>query len=377
MRVNGKGCPNAYFVLLPKSLGMYLCTVMSLAVTLTPSGRALVGNPIKLTIATDGIAVYTVIVDGTPAYTGSGQGAFYVFLSEIILPYLSAQLCSNENGNAVIPISGQYANVMVSVSDDDGNGPVVKSLMVYLGGISRRAFRALGGNNIFTARFMAATNFFFTARGTASLITMKEREIMPLPMIVPEALQVVCGSHSYSPSAVAGTFAALNLSRLRAYWQTTFGYLPDHFDIYGYHAKAVTIRFEASPLSKDSYLVRFLDSLGCYCLTEFRGGASQGVDMGDDVSYQKYDAVTDSYAEGRNRLEVHPVVKMSTGYQTEAELLFLQELLQSEDVTLLSFRGADRKVTATCDSFEVALASFSPGSLDFDFRFVDADITLD
>ena len=70
-------------------------------------------------------------------------------------------------------------------------------------------------------------------------------------------------------------------------------------------------------------------------------------------------------------------MKMSTGYQTEAELLFLQELLQSEDVTLLGFRGADRKVTAACDGFEVALASFSPGSLDFDFRFVDTETAVD
>jgi len=350
---------------------------MSLAVSLSPSGKALVGNPIRLSIATDGMATYTVSVGGTVVYIGSGSGDFFVVLNDIILPHLVAQLCSNDNANAVIPITGQSKSVVVSVTDDDGYGPISLSLTVYLGGISRRAFRALGNTSIFTVRFMAATNFFFTARGTASLIKMKVSEIMPLPMIVPVALQVACGSDSYTPSATEDTFAALNLARIRAYWLANFNYTPDHLDIYGYRTKACTIQFEQSPMTKDKYLVRFLDSLGCYCLVEFRGSARQGIDTGDDVTFQQYDSVTDSYTEGRNRVEARPVVTMSTGYQTEDELLFLQELLRSEDVTLLSFRGADRKVTATCDDYEVALASFAPSTLDFVFRFADSDTAID
>lgn len=358
-------------------MGIYLCLCMSLAVNLTPSGRALVGNPIKLAIATDGMATYTVTVGGEDVYTGSGFGSFYVFLSDLILPYLAAQLCSNDDQNMVIPITGQTKNVAVTVSDDDGNGPVQRSLTVYYGGISKRAFRALGSTSIFTARFLHYVNFFFTSRGTSSLIRMKESEIAPLPMIVLPGIQLKCGTDTYTSDAATYTFAALNLARARAYWLTQFGYMPDHFDVYAYGSFACTIQFDKSPMSKDRYLVRFLDSLGCYCLVEFRGSARQGMDAEEDAIFQRYDDATDSYSEGRNRVEARHVVTMSTGYQTEDELLFLQELLRSEDVTLLSFRGADRKVTATCDDFEVALASFTPGSLDFVFRFVDADTAID
>lgn len=334
------------------------------------------GNPVKLSVATDGIAAYSVEVGGEHVFTGSGSGSFFVFLGELILPYLAAQLCSNDDQNIVIPITGQTVDVAVTVSDED-DGPVQRSLTVYYGGVPKRTVRALGNRSIFTARFMNVTNFFFTSRGTSSLIRMKESEIAPLPMIVPPNLQLKCGSDTYTSDATTGIFAALNLSRLRAYWQQVHGYVPDHFDVFGYGGRCCRILFEPSPLSKDAYLVRFLDSLGCYCLVEFRGQARQGVDTGEDITFQHYDELTDSFEDGRSRIEARPVVTMSTGYQTEAELLFLQELLQSEDVTLLSFRGADRKVTAACDGYEVALASFSPGSLVFEFRFIEADIAID
>lgn len=368
--------PSCHFVLYTISAGLYLCLAMSLAVNLTPSGRALVGNPIKLSVASDGIAFYRVLVGGDNVFTGSGPGAFSVFLGELIQPYLAAQLSSNDDQNIVIPITGQMVNVVVEVWDDD-NTPVQRSLSVYWGGVSKQTVRSLGNRNIFTVRFMNVTNFFFTSRGTSSLIKMKETEIAPLPMIVPANLQLKCGEDTYTSDAAVGSFAALNLSRLRAYWQTRYGYIPGHFDVFGYGGKCCSIVFDPSPLTKDAYLVRFLDSLGCYCVVEFRGLARQGIDSGEDATFQKYDELTDSFEEARSRIEAHPVITMNTGYQTESELMFLQELLQSEDVTLLSYRGADRKVTATCDGYEVALSSFSPGSLVFDFRFVDADVAID
>lgn len=346
---------------------------MSLSATVTPSGKALVGNPIKLSVSTDGQATYAVAIGSDVVFTGSGRGNFFVFLNEVILPHIVPQLCSNDDSRMLIPLTGQSVDVTVTVNDDDGSSPVVRSITVFYGGISKQSQRLLGSTNIFTARFLAQTNFFFTSRGDSSRIAMKDTELSPLPLLVPADLQVKHGNDSLTITGTAGAFAALNIAKLMSDWFTNYGYYPDSIDIYGNGGKACTLQFDQTMVTKDRYLVRFLDSLGCYSIIEFCGTARQGIDEVDDGTYECYDDITDSYQQLRNRIETRGVVSMNTGYKTEDELLYLQELLRSEDVTLLDYQGQDRKVTATCDGYEVAIASFEPGNLLFEFHFSDVE----
>ena len=350
---------------------VHLC-VMSLSASLTPTGKALSGNPIKLSVSTDGVATYTVAIGGVTVFTGSGTGNFYVFLNDIIAPYVTPQLCSNADARVLIPISGQYADVTVTVTDD-ASGSAERTLTAYYGGVSKQTWRELGNTNIFTTRFLAQTNFFFTSRGNSEYITMRKSEVSPIPLIVPSGMQAKHGTDSLSISGTQGSFAALNVSRLLANWQSTFGYTPDFLDIYGNGGKACSLQFVSALLSKDRYLVRFVDSLGCYSYVEFCGCARQGIDEVNDGIYGLYDDSTDSYQQLRARTETRGIVSMNTGYKTEEELIYLQELLRSEDVALIGYKGSDRKVTATCDGYEVAIASFEPGNITFDFHFSDLD----
>lgn len=346
---------------------------MSLAVTLTPSGKALVGNPIRLSVSTDGLATYTVAIGDDVIFTGSGRGNFFVFINEVIKPYVVPELCLNDDSRMLIPITGQSVDVTVTVNDDDGSSPVERSLTVFYGGISKQSQRLLGSTNIFTARFLAQTNFFFTSRGDSSRIVMKETELSPLPLLIPSDLKAQHGNDSLTITGTAGSFAALNVVKLRNDWRTSFGYTPNEIDIYGHGGKACTLQFDPTMVTKDRYLVRFLDSLGCYSVVEFCGSARQGMEDVDDGTYQRYDDSSDSYQQMCTRIETRAVVTMNTGYKTEDELLYLQELLRSEDVTLLDYQGQDRKVTAACDGYEVAIAAFEPGNLSFDFHFSDAE----
>ena len=347
---------------------------MSLSASLTPSSRVLTGNPLKLTVASDTSCRYTVSVAGTQVYAGSGYGSFYVYLQDIIEPYLSPQLCHNSDSRLLIPVSSCCKSCTVSITD--GTTTKTLSFTAYPGGVSRTVLRSLGQGNIFTERFLKSTgNIFFSLRGTDSLLLVRETEIIPLLFIYPPSgtLSVRCNSETLALSGTAYAMYALNLEAIRRKFYEDHDFIGNLFEILLSGSLVISIGITQSEFTKDRYLLRFLNSLGAYDLLECTGSASRSTEYDDDTSYGEYDPTVDGYVTRRDRRRSRQSLSVSTGLMDEDRVIFLQDLLASEDVTLLGYEGRDIRVIPSIDDPKLLHNSFKPQSLTIDLKLADED----
>lgn len=347
---------------------------MSLTATLTPSSRVLIGNPLRLGIASDGTCRYTVSVDGSEVYSGSGHGTFHVFLQDIIAPYLTPQLCYNSDTRLLIPLSTCCKSCSVTVTS--GTDTRTISFTAYPGGVSRTVLRSLGSGNIFTERFLKSTgNIFFSLRGTDSLILIRETEITPLLFVYPPSgtLSIRCNGETVSLPGTAYAMYALNLEAVRRSFYEDHDFIGSFFELLLNGSLVISIGITQSSLSKDRYLLRFLNSLGAYDLLECTGSAKRGSEYDDDSSYEEYDDTVDGYVRRRDRRKSRQSLSVSTGLLDEDRLLFIEDLLASEDVTLLGYHGRDVRVIPSVEDLSVLHNAFRPQSLTISLTMADED----
>ncbi len=358
---------------------------MSLSVMISPGTLVLAGNPIKMTVASDSKVVYTISAAGTELYTGSGIGNFSVFINDVIEGFLSAQLMYNNDDRLLIPVSGNGIAVTVSLKNSDGE-TATKTLTAYMGGVSKTTLRSLGQSSIFTGKFCNYEgNFFFTTRGGSSVIGMRESEVSPLLFIYPSdgTLSARCGNLSVSLPGTAGSLYGLNIYAIRKQLFMDRGQLVNRLEIYCNESLACTLCLLPCPMVRERYYVRFLNSLGCYEIIELTASAQVKATFADEDTYNEYDDVVDDYVQRRQRQRSRKQLELESGYKSRDELLFLLDMLSSDDVTLLGYEGNDVKVHPVCDDWHLAVLPTVPDGVPITLRFADeeqrssTDLSLD
>jgi len=350
---------------------------MALIVSLTPASRLFAGNPVKLSISTSSLCKYKVYVNNVLAYTGSGIGSFYTYLQDIIAARLVAPRPFNNDARMLIPATSGVRECLVSVENAAGEYWST-TFTAYLGGMSRAVLRSLGNSNIFTNRFLASTgNIFFTLRGTNDYVTVKETEISPLLFIYPLAgrLSVEYGGESYNLDGDAGAMYALNIEKIRRAFYDDYKCLPGLFNIRLDGDLVVSIGITPAELSRDRYYLRFLSSLGAYEVLEMKGLARRGSaeDNAETPTFDVFDDLVGGYRQQRGRVALRPKLSVSTGDVTEDELIFYQDMLASEDVTLLGYHGQEIKVLPSSPELTFAHNFSGSQSFNVDLIFSDQD----
>lgn len=343
-----------------------------LTATITPTGSALSGSPIRLDVSSDSPVTYIVKVGGTARFTGSGVGSFYVFLQDIIDGYINPVPIDPSGSTLLTPVTSNTASVAVEITNADGE-TVTRSFTAYKGGLSAVATRSLGLSNIFTSRFNGSGNRFFTTRGASSRITMRRSELAPLLFIMPSAgIAVTLGQHTQALTGTTGGLYAINIAALAR------TYPDENAIVLSIGGSAVlTVAIEPERPSRNRLMVRFLNSLGAYEYVEFSGTADYGAEYPDDATYERYDNAIDDFVLERTARKGHGMLTAYVGYRSEAELLFLQDLANSPDVTLLGYKGNDYKVTASCTGYTVRLQDNKPNNLTFVLTLADKDSYLE
>lgn len=340
-----------------------------LTATLSPTGKALSRSPIKLSIVSDSPTTYTVSIAGSEVYKGSGVGSYYVFLQDIIDPYITQAPVSPDDDDYLTSVSGNTVAVTISVVNEDNNSKTF-SLSVYKGGISSQEFRSLGATSYFSTLFLTGSARFFTTRGR-NAITLRRSELAPLLFIYGTSCVVQYGSSSEVLTGSSGHLCALNIAAIARDHPTvtTFNVVMDNA------ATPFAIHIAEDRPSRNELLVRFLNSLGWYEYVLFNGAADYGQRNDTDGDYTQYDSVTDSYPVHRGQQTGHGVITAHCGYRSQEELLFLLDLANSADVELIGFRGKNVNVVPSCDGYSVRLQDNKPGDLTFTFTLCDESTT--
>ena len=350
---------------------------MSLTANIYPSTIALAGNPIKLTINSSSVVSYTIRQADRTIFSGSGEGEFSVFLQDIFSGILSPKHLLNESTDILLADSTSATDIAISVQNTQGETKTL-SLKAVIGGISKRLLRRLldENSNIFTWKLLnSSVNFFKTTRTNGRIITIRETELLPIPFLYPDgALKVVAAGIETSLSGTAGQPVALNLYRLRQKLFQTNQKLASVFDIYSGSTKSCTIVITPGTVSRERYLLEFLNSYGAYERIEVTGIGNIESEIESDSTYQIYDESIDDYIEARERQSARDKLQVESGYRNTEELVHLMDMLASDDIKILGLSGRNIRVNAVADNLTHAIRSTLPESIKMTLHFVDSDV---
>ena len=350
---------------------------MSLSATISPANMALTGNPIKLSINSSSLATYTILVGEKEIFTGSGEGNFFIFIQDILASVVQPAQLYNEAEDVLLHAEECSRNVTIKVTNLDRDSKEL-SLKVFIGGVSKRMLRHLNDENksIFIWKLMnPEVNFFQTTRTTGKLITIRETEILPLPFIYPDGgiMRVIANGTETTVIGVASQPVALNLYRLRKQLFDVHHILASVFDVYIGETKSCTIVITPGTISRERYLLQFLNSYGAYELIEITGIGKIKHEKDKDNSYKVYDEVIDDYVESWERLSGRESMTVESGYRTNDELIHLIDMLSSDDIKILGLDGRNIRVNVTADNLTRAARASSPETLKLTLRFADSE----
>lgn len=314
---------------------------MSLTVNIEPA-TALVGNPIlvkvksknepsiKMVIAANGITLYqaTAVPDNNGLCTFS--------INDIFLNLFNRNRIEND-GSLLKELPGSLLEYSVIITGRTTR--LVVPGKCYPGGISHRLMRYLSaqGTDIFTAKFCnPRTNFLLSTRTNGSLIAMRETEIGPLYCIgigLPIVISDLHG-HSYTLTPPAdGKIYAINIPEIRRLFFLQ-GTLASYFSI-SVRNKVIAVVI-ITPGNENSLILMFRNSLGMYEKIELSGVINIQPEIKKQDIVLKYDYLTNDFSKTTERSGYTPVLSVESGYKTNEELGFIQELLLSDDIYLVN-----------------------------------------
>lgn len=348
-----------------------------LSVNIYPASMALTGNPIKLSISSSSRATYTVSADGKEIFTGSGEGDFFVFLQDILADVVRPAQLYNESEKILLQADSCAKSITINVSNANGETKVLY-LNVFIGGVSKRMLRHLHEENksVFLWKLMnPEVNFFQTTRTTGKLITIRETELLPMPFIYPEGgvMKILANGIETTIEGSAGQPVALNIYRLRKQLFDTHHILASVFDVYVGEKKSCTIVITPGTISRERYLLQFLNSYGSYELIEITGIGTIKREADEENAFNVYDEVIDDYVESWERLSGKESMTVESGYRTNDELIFLIDMLSSEDVRILGMDGRNIRVNVTAENLTRTARATSPESIKLTLHFSDSE----
>lgn len=349
---------------------------MSLTANIYPATMALTGNPIRLSVNTTSLATYVIKEGNNTVYTGSGEGDFSVFIQDILAAIVQPTTLYNESIDVLLSATGRAKDITITVTNTEG-GEVTLTSKALIGGVSKRTLRRLNdeNSNIFTWKLLNSTgNFFQTTRGNGRIFTIRETELLPIPFIYPDAeLKVAAAGIDTPLPGTTGDPVALNLYRLRKNLFETNHVLASVFDVYSGETKACTIVITPGTVTRERYLLEFLNSYGAYERIEVTGIGSIEHKAADEETYFVYDELVDDYVEARERQSGTDTLKVESGYRSPEELGHLIDMLSSDDIKILGLDGRNIKVIATADNLTSAARATVPESIKLTLRFAESE----
>lgn len=350
---------------------------MSLTAAITPRTMALVGNPIRLDITSTSPVSYTIKCADSVVFQGSGEGNFFVFLEEILASIVSPTRYVGAETDVRLATVGNIKKYTVEVCNTENNKATLEHIAV-IGGVSKRALRHLQseGSNIFTFKLLNdAGNFLMSSRTQTRILEIRETELLPLLFIAPGANITIKAKEGVQKviTTTKGTCYALNIKAVRSAFATENRFFASYFDIYVGTTKSLTLVITPCEVEKERYYLDFLNSYGAYECIEVTGKPLLDQEKAEDKKYNVYDVDINDYVSTRERVSSTDSLTVQTGFKGEQELLFLLDMLASDDIRLIGYEDREIKVHATAESLAFAKNMTEPQSLQIKLTFTDKE----
>ncbi|MDE6297387.1 MAG: hypothetical protein K2L89_06020 [Muribaculaceae bacterium] len=295
------------------------------------------------------------------------RGRFYppvdIDVSEIVdsfLPSLSDPPEHYKEPILNIEDDGTFANRMFTVSFHYGAVEEEYSAFALPGGVSKQNFRRYAelGTDAFQSRFLNANgNFFLSTRTSGWRLIMKETELYPLYFVadcggVIVAEDVATGKR-YEMDYESG-INILDIDNLRKKFWDEMNILPNVFDIYRDNTYSCRIIVEESEPAKERYRLKYRNSFGAFEILELTGKLTYEPEFDTEEAFGRYDGVSGSYYNCRERVERSSSFSIDTGVRLRRDLESLMDMLASDEVYLLDVSDNPLNVLPSIESMSYA-----------------------
>lgn len=337
-----------------------------------------VDNPIAFEVRTTGETEIRVRLDvGGEAVFSASYTPFkdrvYFDIAGILRTFVgSAPL--EPDPDLLLPVDGFAADYSLEVEGEEIQTFTGKAIC---GGISKQAARDLaarGMDYILNKLRDYSGQFLFTTRTGGRHIAVRETEISSLIFIHPEKrIQVECeyGNRIKLPEGTPGEIYALNIGQVRREFFHKYNQIVSFIRVLVPAEEAFDISFTPGDISGTGWALLFRNSLGCYETIEIAGEITCSLDS-EDENYQAFDEGTGDYITGRSKPDLRQKMQINTGVKRKEELKFMQDLLSSEDVWLLT-GTARRRVLVTCEEYSYKEPMKEPAFLVLDVEVAEKE----
>lgn len=351
-------------------------------VEILPAGMAMTGNPIRVEVSAPGekFVRLSVRYASKEVFSASSvpdaNGNVTFLINDVLAEILSS--CTISSAELLVPITCMSANYTVVVTGQSGTKETLQG-ECFTGGASKNELRKFVDVNILeTFKILNRNgNFFLTTRTQKDVIVMRESEIYPLYFIHPDGVIRVEDSSENSvvlPMGEVRKVYALNLPMIRKQFLEA-GTLSNYFKIFVDDICACCIVLVPAVDADDRYLVQFRNSYGAYERIEVTGTPTlESKYDNTNAQYTGYDENIHDFAASTKKVKATKVIKVHTGYKTPEEINFINDLLSSDDVQLLTMNADVFKVLVSAQKVEQKLLqSVTPESIQLNIQFVDTE----
>lgn len=248
------------------------------------------------------------------------------------------------------------------------------------GGISKFFSRNLSVSDYIN--YKLANNAALSTRTSGKFIILRETEITPLKIIgSPDMhIQIISPAnhiYTYPITPLSDTLAIhmLNIPKIRKYFFSTFDELPAYLSFIINGLLNFMLVFTPGSLSPNRYLLRFRNSLGCYEQLEITGKAelSTQSDSEEGLEYSIWDPNIMDYVASNQRKRGMTLITAETGFKTRDELMFMRDMLLSDDIYLIEPSGLKSKVLVSSEDFKIPMVLEEPTSVSLKIKFADSE----
>lgn len=342
---------------------------MTITILQEPSPYCFIGNAVVFEVQTDSYAavVVEIISNGV-----SQKASYYPFKKGDVyrVPfniagylYISSQTSDYPEGDPISALSDFSIPYQVKIGED-----YVFDGIAFKGGIDNQTLTVLDkeGFDIFSYRLGSHfEQFLFTTRTHSKTIKLKENELYPFVFIHP-GIDITFKSESGNlitiPAQTENAICVMDIATIRLNYFHQSGETPNYLEVWTAGQKAFTIQIIPKQISEESYLIKFKNSLGAYEIIEVVGTASHEPQISEPDIYQSLTGLG-FYSDRRDRLSIQDIIKVETGYKTKDEILFIRDLVCSDETYFIYPNGSYFRCNVSVDKMAYKEKRVMPESI--------------
>lgn len=343
--------------------------------------RNLAGNPIiaKLYAGADTLRRWRITraIATDPFYEVIYEGTVYTKLD------MYAEIRISDIFEELQHIAGtQKFTLQLAVNDTNYTGAELETITIYGGAISKLLSRKLfnGDTDVFGWKLKnIENNFLLTTRTNTRTIFIPENELLPIGYYAKDMNFKIMANdalvESQNEVLTDDALRTIDFDTIRRKVLDTTGKLTNVFKILTSNDEESCSVIITEADNATHYFIRFRNSWGVDEMIALNGVISFAPSPSETTKVAVWDQSINDFVSKANRTEISIILNASVGYRSEAERLFLLDMLHSNE-RIFIVNGEEYTVHVTADLSTLISTDSTPVDVALALEFIDKETSF-